>query len=218
MDLRELFIQLPVLFFSIVCHEYAHGYTAHKNGDDTAYLMNRLTLNPLPHVDLFGTIIIPVAAYLSHLPMIGWAKPVPVNPLRLDSPRRDMMRVAVSGPAANIMLAVAFALLYKITALLFADSVGQNSLTVLVLSMASYGIVINLMLAFFNLIPVSPLDGSHILAGWLPDRALEKYAAINAYGPWIIMGLLFTGLLNGILKIPVNLALLVFSYAGIFSR
>lgn len=217
---ESFFIQLPVLFFSIVCHEYAHGYIANRKGDDTAYLLGRLTLNPLPHIDPIGTILVPVIAYMSSIPVIGWAKPVPINTLRLESPRRDMVWVALAGPLTNFLLAAAFALLFKLT-LMFGSASGtafeQGSLAVLVLKTAYYGVLINLVLGFFNLIPLSPLDGSHILEGNLSGSALEKYARINQYGPWILIALLFTNMLGLILKIPIALAMWVFSVLHIFS-
>ncbi len=217
---ESFFIQLPVLFFSIVCHEYAHGYIASRKGDDTAYLLGRLTLNPLPHIDPIGTIIVPVIAYMSSIPVIGWAKPVPINTLRLESPRSDMVWVAFAGPLTNFLLAAAFALLFKLT-LMFGSASGvafeHGSLAVLVLKTAYYGVLINLVLGFFNLIPLSPLDGSHILEGNLSGSALEKYARINQYGPWILIALLFTNMLGLILKIPIAMAMWLFSVLHIFS-
>jgi len=109
----EWILQLPVLFFSVIFHEFAHGYTAFRRGDDTAYLSGRLTFNPLPHIDPVGTILLPVACAMMHIPSIGWAKPVPVNPYRLHHPRTDMAAVAVSGPLSNLLLVVAAALVSK---------------------------------------------------------------------------------------------------------
>ncbi|MDD4004683.1 MAG: site-2 protease family protein [Elusimicrobiaceae bacterium] len=220
MQTESFFVQLPVLIFSIVCHEYAHGYIAARRGDDTAGLMGRLTLNPLPHVDPIGTIIVPVIAFFSSIPAIGWAKPVPVNPLRLESPRRDMMWVSLAGPLTNFALAGLFALFFKLTLVavgMLGMALTSGSLAVLILKSAYYGVLINLVLAFFNLIPLAPLDGSHILAAKLSGGALEKYARINQYGPWILIGLLFTHGLDLILRVPIALAMWVFSALRIFS-
>lgn len=220
MQIEGFFVQLPVLIFSIVCHEFAHGYMAERRGDDTARLMGRLTLNPLPHIDPIGTIIVPLIAFVSSMPTIGWAKPVPINPLRLESPRRDMTWVAFAGPLTNFALAGVFALLFKVTLMLVAwqgAAAGQGSLAVLFLKTSYYGVMINLVLAFFNLIPLAPLDGSHILEGKLSGAALERYMKINQYGPWIILGLLFTHMLDVILRIPVALAMWLFSVLHIFS-
>lgn len=195
-------LQIPVLFFAVIFHEFSHGYTAYRRGDDTAYLSGRLSFNPLPHIDPIGTVLLPAACALMHFPMIGWAKPVPVNPLRLRSPRSDMAMVAFSGPLSNIFLAMASALIFKLLMLNFLGT----ELTMTLLKMFGFSVVINLLLAFFNLIPVYPLDGSQIMLGLLKGRALEIYEKHLPYGMYIILGLVFTGTLQLIMRPLMTLA------------
>ena len=209
----EWILQLPVLFFSVIFHEFAHGYTAFRRGDDTAYLSGRLTFNPLPHIDPVGTILLPVACAMMHIPSIGWAKPVPVNPYRLHHPRADMAAVAVSGPLSNLLLVVGAALISKAFAAL---GLAGSDLGMTVLQMLSYAIIINLALAIFNLIPVFPLDGSQIMLGLLKGRALEIYEKHVPYGMYIVLGLVMFGLVKFILLPPLYLALALLSHLGIF--
>jgi len=185
----EWLIQFPVLLFSIIFHEFAHGATAYKRGDDTAYLSGRLTLNPLPHIDPIGSILIPAICVMSHFPVIGWAKPVPINPMRMPRPRRDMALVALGGPLSNIFLAVLAFFAYKIFALGFLG----GDLTLTLLKACIWGIVINLLLAMFNLIPIFPLDGSHVALEFLPEKWLVVYEKHIPYGMYIILGLMITG-------------------------
>lgn len=185
----EWILQLPVLFFSVVFHEFAHGYTAYRHGDDTAYLSGRLSLNPLPHIDPVGTVLIPAACAFMNIPAIGWAKPVPVNPYRLNHPRGDMALVAVSGPLSNLFLCFTALLLFKIASYGFFGA----DLTDTLFLVFSSAIQINLLLAIFNLIPVYPLDGSQILLGVLKGRWLEAYEKHLPYGMYIILALVLTG-------------------------
>ena len=156
---------MPVLFFSIVLHEFAHGYAAYKMGDDTAYIMGRLTLNPLRHIDPIGTLAVPAICYLCGLPLFGWAKPVPVNALRLPSPRQTMGKVALAGPTANLLLAVMCAFLIK---LLLVSAWLSPAATEQLMRLFIYGLQINVLLAVFNLMPITPLDGGHIVEALLP--------------------------------------------------
>ena len=205
-------IQLPVLFFSIIVHEYAHGYVALKNGDDTAYLSGRLTFNPLPHIDITGSIIMPIMCIMSGMPVFGWAKPVPVNPLRLNRPRKDMALVALAGPASNIAIAFISLILFKMVSISGFASAGLTNTFLMVLSFA---VIINLALAFFNLIPVFPLDGSQILLGLLPDRYLDVYEKHIPYGMYIILFLMISGVLKELIVPPIYFALMVFSKMGL---
>ena len=201
----EWILQLPVLFFSVIFHEFAHGFAAYRRGDDTAYLSGRLSFNPLPHIDPVGTIILPAACIMMGFPAMGWAKPVPVNPYRLRSPRTDMAMVALSGPLSNILLALISALSFK---LLMTGFLG-GELTMTLLKMAGFSVVINLLLAVFNLIPVFPLDGSQIALGVLKGRALEIYEKHLPYGMYIILALVFTGALQYIMRPLLGLALML---------
>jgi len=180
-------LYILILAFSIIIHEVSHGVTAYKYGDDTAYLMGRLTLNPLPHVDPVGTIFVPMLCYVLHIPIFGWAKPVPVNPLRLEKPRADMGKVAMAGPASNIMLSIVFLLIYKIV-ILVSSPVSQD-----IMWLFSSAIFLNLFLAVFNLIPIPPMDGSKILYSVLPYNAADKYMRLERYGMVIVVAFLFLG-------------------------
>ena len=203
----EWILQLPVLFFSVIFHEFAHGYTAHRRGDDTAYLSGRLSFNPLPHIDPVGTVLLPAACVFMGFPAIGWAKPVPVNPYRLHNPRSDMAMVAFSGPLSNIFLALMAAISFKL--LTMAYGVIPGELAVTLLKTLGFAVVINLLLAVFNLIPVFPLDGSQIALGLLKGRALEIYEKHLPYGVYIIIGLVVSGVLPRIMHPVLNLALLL---------
>jgi len=203
----EWIIQVPILFFSVIAHEFAHGYVAFRRGDDTAYLSGRLTFNPVSHIDFFGTIVLPVLCYFTKLPMFGWAKPVPVNPFRMANPAKDMVKVAAAGPLANILLALAGALAYRFAAPF--TSLDPHSLSFIFLQAARYVVIINLGLAVFNLVPVAPLDGSQILGGLLPRRWAEIYARHAPYGMWIMLGLILTGLIRFILVPPLVLLLML---------
>jgi len=205
-------LQIPVLFFSVIVHEFMHGYIAYKKGDDTAYLSGRLTFNPLPHIDLFGTIILPIMSAFSNMPMIGWAKPVPVNQYRMNDPYRDMAIVAFMGPVANFILALISALLLKLFLILGFSPAG---LFMPLYYMLTFGVYINLALGFFNLIPVFPLDGSHVLIGFLPYKWLVIYEKHIPYGFYIILFLAVTGLFKYIVIYPMNLALSFFSLIGL---
>ena len=203
----EWILQLPVLFFSVIFHEFAHGYTAHRRGDDTAYLSGRLSFNPLPHIDPVGTVLLPAACVFMGFPAIGWAKPVPVNPYRLHNPRSDMAMVAFSGPLSNIFLALAAAITFKLVTMAYGFLPAELAVTLL--KPLGFAVVINLLLAVFNLIPVFPLDGSQIALGLLKGRALEIYEKHLPYGVYIIIGLLVSGLLPRIMHPVLNLALLL---------
>ena len=182
----EIFITLLILLFSIILHEYSHGYIAYKNGDDTAYLKGRLTFNPIKHIDPMGTFVLPLLCYLMHLPLFGWARPVPVNFLRLNNPKKDMAKVAFAGPASNLLMVALCVLIFKILVVL-------NIQEVLFYKILIYGIQINLILAIFNLIPIPPLDGSKIIASFLPDRQSLRYLSLERYGMIFVIILIVTG-------------------------
>lgn len=209
----EWILQLPVLFFSVIFHEFAHGFTAYKHGDDTAYLSGRLTFNPLPHIDPVGTFLLPAACVMMHFPVIGWAKPVPVNPYRLRRPRADMALVAFSGPLSNVLLALTAAVAFKVIAL---AGVMGGDVAFTLLRMLGFAVIINLALAMFNLIPVYPLDGSQVALGLLKGRWLEMYERHLPYGVYIILGLVVTGAVKYIILPPLGLVMLLLAYFGIY--
>ncbi len=175
--------QLIVLLFSVIIHEVSHGMMALFLGDDTAEKAGRLSLNPLVHLDPFGSVILPLLLYVTHSPFLfGWAKPVPFNPLNLRHPHRDTALVAIAGPLANISLAVVFGLLIRIF---------QGGAFSYLLPYLSVIVLINLVLAVFNLIPIPPLDGSKILFYFFPSAKLEFF--LNRYSFILILLVLFVG-------------------------
>jgi Zn-dependent protease len=186
-------IAAPALL-ALTLHEVAHGLAALWLGDTTAKDAGRLSINPLKHLDLVGTIAILVVE-------IGWAKPVPVNPSRFKNPAKGMLLVALAGPAMNFLLAVLFAALLGLMAHLPAPAPGTAAHQVLspLVSMIAFGVVINLILGLFNLIPVPPLDGANILAGLLPRNAAFAYMRMGRWGFLIIILLAFTGVLGEVL-------------------
>ena len=188
-------VYLPILFFSIILHEYAHGYIACRNGDDTAYVLGRLTFNPLKHIDFVGSIFVPLFCLAMHWPLFGWAKPVPVNPYNLNNIRGDMAKVAFAGPASNLILVVISALALKLV-VMFAPSF------TLLMQVFVYSILINLLLALFNLMPIPPLDGSKIIARFLPVKMANKYMRLERYGMLLVIIFIFTGVFSKIL-VPV---------------
>lgn len=185
---------LPVLF-AITLHEAAHAFAANRFGDSTAKMLGRLSINPIRHIDLIGTILVPVlVGVLTKFQFVfGWAKPVPVNWENLRTPRRDMALVAAAGPASNIIMTIFWAACLKVAALLNPAS---STTALFVLLTAQAGIIINLILAFINLIPVPPLDGSRIVASLLPPKHAYQYLRIEPFGLFILIALLFSGILG----------------------
>ncbi|MBL1263271.1 site-2 protease family protein [Methylomicrobium sp. RS1] len=202
---------LPVIF-AITVHEVAHGWVARKCGDNTAYQQGRLTLNPMKHIDWFGTVILPGLLLLTGTGFIfGWAKPVPVDARNFKNPRKDMAWVALAGPVSNLLMAVGWALLARLGVLI---GVGSISLPLIYTGIA--GISINLVLALINLLPIPPLDGSRVVTGILPNYWAWQYNRLERYGFIILLVLLYTRVLNLILEYPMYLAQqLFFSIAGI---
>jgi Zn-dependent protease len=199
-------LSLPVFLFSIVVHESAHGLAALANGDRTAKDSGRITLNPLPHIDLFGSILVPLIFLLAQgfqpTVLIGWAKPVPVNPSNFRKGNRSKLEVSLAGPLSNLMLAFAFAVASRF----LPPWNSGGGLLLAVKWMLYYGMYINCLLAVFNLIPIPPLDGSHVLSVFLPSKAASYYRKISGYGMWILIGvLMFPPLRMMLLVIPVRL-------------
>lgn len=185
---------LPVIL-AITLHEAAHGYIAKRFGDTTAYMLGRVTLNPMKHIDWLGTVALPLlTVYLSGF-MFGWAKPVPVNERNLRSPKRDMMWVAAAGPGANVVMAILWALVMKALLLLPKSEVGTFWLEV-----SEAGIIVNVVFAILNLFPLLPLDGGRIVASLLPDGLSYRYSRLEPYGIVVLLALVVTGALSWILN------------------
>jgi Zn-dependent protease len=188
---------LPVLL-SITLHEAAHGYVARYFGDDTAYMLGRVTLNPLKHIDLVGTVLVPLLLYIttSGSFLFGYAKPVPVRMGRLRNPKRDMVWVALAGPASNLVQALLWGLLlYGLQ--------GAGVSEPFFIEMAQGGILVNVVMWVFNLFPLPPLDGGRILVGLLPMRAAIKLAQVEPYGFFIVMALILTNVISNLWMRPL---------------
>lgn len=198
MDLQGILVFAPAILFAITIHEFFHAWTANKLGDPTAKESGRLTLNPIAHLDLIGTICFIVAHF-------GWGKPVPVNVANFKNPLRDNMFVSFAGPASNFVSAFGFGIIFHLMNKYSAPS----NLTVPIFEFLYIGIRISLFLAFFNLIPLFPLDGFHILKGVVPYHLVPKFDVVSRYSPFILLGLILisrpTGvsILGSILNPPV---------------
>jgi Zn-dependent protease len=184
-----------VLLISLTIHEAAHAWTADRLGDPTARRLGRVSLNPIVHIDPIGTLLLPLIAAVSHFPLIGWAKPVPVNPRNLAHPRRDFMLVAAAGPISNLLQAV-------IAAAIFRGLLSAGSGSGVAASAVQDAVVINLLLAFFNLIPVPPLDGGNVALGLLPPALAVPFARLRQFGFLILYALLFTGAATAMIYPP----------------
>ncbi|WP_019896336.1 site-2 protease family protein [Hydrogenovibrio halophilus] len=193
---------LPVLF-AITLHEAAHGWVAAKLGDKTALMLGRVTLNPFKHIDPIGTILVPIALLVLGGFVFGWAKAVPISQRNFRRPQRDMAWVAIAGPAANLVMALGWLALIKVAMSMGAtfESGGTGSVQFLLYAGVA-GVTINLVLMILNLLPLPPLDGSRVLAAFLPPRWVWQYYRLEPYGIFILLGLLFLGILGPLITGP----------------
>ena len=200
LDISTLLIALLVLIFSLTVHEAAHAWSASQLGDDTAKRLGRVSLNPMVHVDPIGTLLLPLIAMVSNAPIIGWAKPTPVNVRNLRHPRRDHILVTAAGPASNLAIATAASLALRV----LPSSAGGSGLDVAtpLNLIATEALLLNVLLAVFNMLPIPPLDGGQILMALLPPRIALQLRFLYEYGFLILMGLLVTGVLGYLIGPP----------------
>lgn len=209
---------LPILLFSIVIHEISHGWMALRLGDPTARDLGRLTLNPIPHIDPVGSVLVPLMSYIAAgTVFIAWAKPVPVNPMNFKKYRRDDILVSVVGPLSNLAMALACSILYVFVLKLSGPAEGENIgmvqyASIFFTRMFSYGIAMNIYLAVFNLIPVPPLDGSHVLSSLLPPQIGERYRQIGFFGILLIIVLMRVQPVRDAVVTTVEFILLPYSF------
>ena len=191
-DFARVFITFIVLLFSLTVHESAHAWTASRLGDPTARRLGRVSLNPVVHADLVGTVLFPLLAIIGNIPLIGWAKPVPVNVRNLKNGRRDYVLVAAAGPASNLVLAVLSSMVLGLLTV-SPMRVGEPNVSAPIAALLSTAILTNVLLAVFNMIPIPPLDGGNVLGGLLPRSLGAKYDALmRPYGFILLYALLLT--------------------------
>jgi len=191
-NVAQIFIGFIVLLFSLTIHEMAHAWTADRLGDPTARLLGRVSLNPLVHADPIGTVLFPLIAMFTGVPLIGWAKPVPVNVRQLRHHRRDYVLVAAAGPASNLLLALASAIALSILPV-SPQTLGEPNVSAPLAALLSQAMRLNVLLAVFNMIPIPPLDGGNVLAGLLPYRLAASFNRMRPYGFLLLYALIASG-------------------------
>ncbi len=202
---QKIAVMALPLVFAIVLHEVAHGWVANKLGDHTARDMGRLTLNPVSHVDLFGTIILPILCIIINSPIFGYAKPVPINPYNFKNPRKGMAISSIAGPGINMIMAITFSFFLRVVMPAIEGLASKQAwewFAVPVSLMLGYGVLINVVLAVLNMIPIPPLDGSRIVYWLLPDKQAAAYYRLERYGILIILALFGFGILGRII-VPI---------------
>ncbi|WP_420130144.1 site-2 protease family protein [Longimicrobium sp.] len=195
-DLRAVLLSLPVLLLSLTAHEFGHAWVALRQGDDTAYRQGRVTMNPAAHLDWLGTIIFPVMAIGSGMPLLGWARPVPVDPRKFRNYVRGDILVSVAGVAMNALLAVSFAVLLFVLAASTRSMAAPPEALSTLFEMMVIGVVVNVGLILFNLLPIPPLDGSHVMYHLLPPHLRQQYQTLSLYGMIVLWVLVLTGMLR----------------------
>ena len=206
-DLVQVLVTFLVLLFSLTVHEAAHAWTADRLGDPTARLLGRVSLNPAVHVDPIGTIAFPLIAMITGVPVLGWAKPVPVSITRLRGHwKRKYMVIAAAGPASNLVMAVVASLVLHVLPAQQLEPTLEAALSPLMLFLQT-AVFINVLLAVFNMVPIPPLDGGNVLAGVLRGPVADMYDRLRPYGFFILYGLMFTGILTRIISPPAQFLL-----------
>lgn len=203
-DFAQVFIRFISLLFSLTFHEMAHAWTADRLGDPTARLLGRVSLNPVVHADPIGTVLFPLVALVTGAPLIGWAKPVPVNTRHLKNPRRDFVLVAAAGPASNLVLAFVASVVLAVMPV-SPQTLGDPNLSAPMAAMLSWLIFLNVLLAVFNMLPIPPLDGGNVLAGLLPYKLATEFNRLRPYGFLLLYALLFTGGFDELVVRPSSL-------------
>jgi Zn-dependent protease len=198
---------LPIFLLSISAHEYSHAFFANKRGDDTAKNSGRLTLNPFKHIDLIGSVIVPLAAFTSGFALIGWAKPVPIDRRNFSDPLKDDAVVSFAGPFSNFIFSVLLLVLFLISVNIFGE---QN---LIIHDLLWYGVFLNVFLFVFNLLPIPPLDGSHILFDLFPNKLTAKYLNLGLYGSLLLLIFIYSPLWGIFMKI-INFILQLFLKIG----
>lgn len=224
MNILTIAISLFVILFAITIHEAAHGWAANRLGDPTAKMLGRVTLNPIPHIDPIGTVLLPAMLVIMGAPPFGWAKPVPVNPLNLKDPKRDNLFISAAGPIANLSAAFLAIILLKILkaavpsvnyflySYLSGRGMPQGIQPLEGLSLILFfGVYLNVILAVFNLIPIPPLDGSGILIGLVSEEIAQKIETLRPFGFIIVLGLLYLGVFRLIIR-PIYSAIILFLF------
>ena len=206
-DVTGILLMIPPLLFALTFHEFSHAFVATRLGDPTARMLGRLTLNPIAHLDLMGTLVFVMTQ------RIGWAKPVPIDERYLRHPRRDIMWIALAGPVSNLSLALLFGTIVRFAAPLPVTSAMQR----IVLVMLEGSVLVNLGLAVFNLVPIFPLDGSRILTGVLSRKWAERYRELDHVGPFILLGIVVLGMTTGFNLFCYIVAPFVYVLGGFFT-
>ncbi len=204
MDLQSMVVAVPAIMMAVILHEYAHGWMAYRMGDSTAKEEGRLTLNPIPHIDPFGTLIFPALLIILNSPVLfGWAKPVPINPMRFRDLKVGTFFVSVAGIGMNVLLALLFGMLVRLINHGYLDFLGAYVLEPLLLFSVK-AVLVNLVLAVFNAIPIPPLDGSRALMSFFSLRYWEMFYRFEMYGFLIITVLIFTGVIGRLIFPPIR--------------
>jgi Zn-dependent protease len=205
-NFAQVFISFIVLLFSLTVHEMAHAFSADRLGDPTARLLGRISLNPIVHADPIGTVLFPLLALITGAPLIGWAKPVPVDVRRLRHHRRDYVLVAAAGPASNLVLALLSAIVLSVLPI-SPQTLGEPNISVPIAAILSQAMRLNVLLAVFNMMPIPPLDGGNVLGGLLPLPLARQFNLLRPYGFILLYALILSGGFQSIVVPPYRLIL-----------